>query len=499
MAVRDETDKLQATILFSLYDTNKDGVLDEEEFVQLVADLLCLRGNVLEVTPAVAYKLARPLAFHGILTANGSRLNGRAELTGDLFAALANRGWARVMEDDRIAMHLPFWRPGPNDAAPWVPDILELNDPALPERIDELRRDRQRGPTRRVASSSRWVHDQPLKPGFHGQEVEWLDEKLETSHELDKFELVLDPGTLGVHHVEFASHPPSHLCRSPPAHRTGDKNRARIYHTVVRSHQLAPEIEYFPVRRMARSMADVTPPKFSPPRVARKSSDASANPPPPTRTGDIRRAVNNHLRALGGRPRDRGADGNCFFLSLCGSLGEPLSNHRERRRQTVEYLRVHRARLENFIEGDFDQHCNEMVQDGAWVGHVEVQAAADALNLDIRIYQDDDSRDQRIEHRVERNGMWTPERNMDTRDAFLALYQIPGSEHYVEFEGGHAPVESSWFQMDASWFQMPWTWATAIDTATAAATASATATATATAEHGRRRRRRPTAQRAEHV
>mmetsp|Transcript_48276 Transcript_48276/g.135192 ORF Transcript_48276/g.135192 Transcript_48276/m.135192 type:complete len:473 (-) Transcript_48276:1994-3412(-) len=472
MAVRDETDKLQATILFSLYDTNKDGVLDEEEFVQLVADLLCLRGNVLEVTPAVAYKLARPLAFHGILTANGSRLNGRAELTGDLFAALANRGWARVMEDDRIAMHLPFWRPGPNDAAPWVPDILELNDPALPERIDELRRDRQRGPTRRVASSSRWVHDQPLKPGFHGQEVEWLDEKLETSHELDKFELVLDPG---------------------------DKNRARIYHTVVRSHQLAPEIEYFPVRRMARSMADVTPPKFSPPRVARKSSDASANPPPPTRTGDIRRAVNNHLRALGGRPRDRGADGNCFFLSLCGSLGEPLSNHRERRRQTVEYLRVHRARLENFIEGDFDQHCNEMVQDGAWVGHVEVQAAADALNLDIRIYQDDDSRDQRIEHRVERNGMWTPERNMDTRDAFLALYQIPGSEHYVEFEGGHAPVESSWFQMDASWFQMPWTWATAIDTATAAATASATATATATAEHGRRRRRRPTAQRAEHV
>ena len=43
MAVRDETDKLQATILFSLYDTNKDGVLDEEEFANGL-ELLGLKG-----------------------------------------------------------------------------------------------------------------------------------------------------------------------------------------------------------------------------------------------------------------------------------------------------------------------------------------------------------------------------------------------------------------------------------------------------------------------
>lgn len=202
------------------------------------------------------------------------------------------------------------------------------------------------------------------------------------------------------------------------------------------------------MRRMARSMADVTPPKFSPPSVARKSADTLANPPAPSRSlprGDIRAAVNNHLRALGGRPRDRGADGNCFFLSLCGSLGEPLSNHLEKRRRTVEYLRTHRARFAAFSDVDFDGLLVEMAQDGSWVNNLVVQAAADALNLDIRIFQDDDTRDVRIHCTA---------RNMDTRDAFLALYQIPGSEHYVEFEWGQAQIDAP----QQSWFELSWMW-----------------------------------------
>lgn len=159
---------------------------------------------MLEVTPAVAYKLARPLAYLGFPGL------ARAQLTSDLFAALANRrtitrradgrydvrrGWAEVMADNRIGDHLPFWRPGATDGAPWVPDILELNDPDLPKLIEELRR--KRGPMWRVASSSKWVHDQPLK-AFHGHEVEWLDEKIKTSDEFDKFELIPDAGTFGV-------------------------------------------------------------------------------------------------------------------------------------------------------------------------------------------------------------------------------------------------------------------------------------------------------------
>lgn len=78
----------QATMLFSQYDVNGGGVLDFDEFTKLIAELLCLSGDVLEVPHAPPRRQAggavhegapRPMCpvrawrFHGVLRPHGHR------------------------------------------------------------------------------------------------------------------------------------------------------------------------------------------------------------------------------------------------------------------------------------------------------------------------------------------------------------------------------------------------------------------------------------------
>ena len=55
-------------LLFDRYDKNHDGVIDIEEFKQLVSNLLCLRDRTLFTTTALVNEAARALASQGFST-----------------------------------------------------------------------------------------------------------------------------------------------------------------------------------------------------------------------------------------------------------------------------------------------------------------------------------------------------------------------------------------------------------------------------------------------
>ena len=87
--------------IFSKY----DGVLDFDEFTDLISDLLCLSRDVLQVSPATARAAAQAIAVYGV--------PGGETATCSLvqFIELAGN-WVAVLTDVRVAAQLGGSRPG---------------------------------------------------------------------------------------------------------------------------------------------------------------------------------------------------------------------------------------------------------------------------------------------------------------------------------------------------------------------------------------------------
>eukprot|EP00929_Paragymnodinium_shiwhaense_P087625 TRINITY_DN47764_c0_g1_i1.p1 TRINITY_DN47764_c0_g1~~TRINITY_DN47764_c0_g1_i1.p1 ORF type:complete len:296 (+),score=69.05 TRINITY_DN47764_c0_g1_i1:70-888(+) len=82
------------------------------------------------------------------------------------------------------------------------------------------------------------------------------------------------------------------------------------------------------------------------------------------------------------------ADGACLFRAFADQLdGAGGADHASYRERCVDFLRANRADFEPFIDEDFDEYCTNMRQMKTWGGHVEVQALARALGINVLIHQ----------------------------------------------------------------------------------------------------------------
>ncbi len=86
-----------------------------------------------------------------------------------------------------------------------------------------------------------------------------------------------------------------------------------------------------------------------------------------------------------------GADGNCVFRSLCDQLLGSPNEHRVIRSRVVEFIGQHKEYFSPFIDTDqyptFDHYLAEMRSDGCWGTHLELQACALMVGVDICIHQ----------------------------------------------------------------------------------------------------------------
>ena len=96
--------------VLTLYDLNGNGVIDFDEFIQLVSDLLCLRDGVLYAPPQAGRNLAEVLARHipgpardTIEVAHLLELNGRwASLITQPDMLAAGGAGLRSLSDQRL-------------------------------------------------------------------------------------------------------------------------------------------------------------------------------------------------------------------------------------------------------------------------------------------------------------------------------------------------------------------------------------------------------------
>ncbi|KAK3143409.1 hypothetical protein QOZ80_4AG0299960 [Eleusine coracana subsp. coracana] len=94
------------------------------------------------------------------------------------------------------------------------------------------------------------------------------------------------------------------------------------------------------------------------------------------------------LDSLGLKIIEVTADGNCFFRAMGDQLEGSEEEHMKYRTMVVEYIAKHREEFEPFIEDEvpFDEYCSNMLKDGTWAGHMELQAASLVTRRNICIH-----------------------------------------------------------------------------------------------------------------
>lgn len=80
------------------------------------------------------------------------------------------------------------------------------------------------------------------------------------------------------------------------------------------------------------------------------------------------------------------ADGACLFRAFADQLTGDGSVHADYRTKCVDFLESHREDFEPFLDEDFTAYCARMRLQATWGGHVEVQALARSLGVNVVIY-----------------------------------------------------------------------------------------------------------------
>ncbi|KAL4448444.1 hypothetical protein ABPG75_005663 [Micractinium tetrahymenae] len=99
--------------------------------------------------------------------------------------------------------------------------------------------------------------------------------------------------------------------------------------------------------------------------------------------------LERELAPLGLRIKTIEADGNCFFRSVADQLEGDGGDHLALRCRIVDFIRNREEDYRFFIEDDepFDSYVRRMSRDGAWAGHLELQAASVLLQRNFSVYQ----------------------------------------------------------------------------------------------------------------
>uniref|UniRef100_A0A0D9WAY7 OTU domain-containing protein n=1 Tax=Leersia perrieri TaxID=77586 RepID=A0A0D9WAY7_9ORYZ len=94
------------------------------------------------------------------------------------------------------------------------------------------------------------------------------------------------------------------------------------------------------------------------------------------------------LGSLGLKIVEVNADGNCFFRAIGDQLEGNEEEHMKYREMIVKYIKEHRVDFEPFIEDEvpFEKYCDNMIKDGTWAGHMELQAASLLTRKNICIH-----------------------------------------------------------------------------------------------------------------
>jgi hypothetical protein len=166
--------ELSVARLLSVYDASPtDGVLDANEFIELVYDLLCLRDYQDEVPQAAAKSAASMIYQYGfslpqVHKISTQHLCGLAAGSSWRKAPGAFLSWDALLNDPRVASHLA----GPAR-------LPYLHDPQLVEAVIALRKRRTSaaaksapapGAAVQQGAGGKWVHNDPKKM-YHLQPV----------------------------------------------------------------------------------------------------------------------------------------------------------------------------------------------------------------------------------------------------------------------------------------------------------------------------------------
>lgn len=81
-------------------------------------------------------------------------------------------------------------------------------------------------------------------------------------------------------------------------------------------------------------------------------------------------------------------DGNCQFRALADQLYGDEEHHHMFRAQAVQQMESCTEAYCGFVQGSFDRYLARMRRDGTWGDHVTLQAAADALGLEVHLLSD---------------------------------------------------------------------------------------------------------------
>ncbi|KAK5576510.1 hypothetical protein RB653_007654 [Dictyostelium firmibasis] len=102
------------------------------------------------------------------------------------------------------------------------------------------------------------------------------------------------------------------------------------------------------------------------------------------------------LEPLGFIIKDVAGDGNCLFRSIADQLQDAPNEHRKYREAICKYIERNKDMFAPFIDDEefesFEEYIQEMREDATWGGHVEIQAASLAYNVNITIHQMDQPR-----------------------------------------------------------------------------------------------------------
>eukprot|EP00164_Ancoracysta_twista_P001674 GFYU01002197.1.p1 GENE.GFYU01002197.1~~GFYU01002197.1.p1 ORF type:complete len:350 (+),score=97.49 GFYU01002197.1:223-1272(+) len=95
------------------------------------------------------------------------------------------------------------------------------------------------------------------------------------------------------------------------------------------------------------------------------------------------------LSALNLRINKIREDGNCFFRSVADQLDGSPDDHHDYRQKIVDFIDDNEELFEPFIEDDenFTAYVCRMRHEGAWAGHLELQACACVYSVAIVIHQ----------------------------------------------------------------------------------------------------------------
>ena len=84
-----------------------------------------------------------------------------------------------------------------------------------------------------------------------------------------------------------------------------------------------------------------------------------------------------------------GADGNCLFRAIADQLEGDQKQYMKYRKDAVDQLQSNKDEYSGFIEGDetIDTYLEEIAQDGAWGGQLEIQALSAVHKFNCIVHQ----------------------------------------------------------------------------------------------------------------